>query len=93
METHGYLGEPPRWMKWLQLIPWIMIPMLIAATSYIASRVEAGAYAAEMRYREEFVLQKQYEADKKAAEYTRDQLNGRLERIDKKLDELLERKR
>lgn len=89
----GTLDAPPRWMKWFQLVPWLLIPLIMGATSYIASRVESGAYAAEARYREEFVLQKQYEADERANDYQRDQLEKRLERIDKKLDELIARKK
>lgn len=86
-------GEPPRWIKWLQLIPWVLVPLFVAGMAWISSRIDAADANKEVQYRREFVLREQYEADQRSRDYLRDQLDKRLERMDQKLDELISRKK
>lgn len=89
------IADPPRWTKWLGLLPPIMIvvlPIVGGATAWVSSRVDAANAAQEQEIRRDYVEGKSYESDKKTQDYLREQLDKRLDRIDKKLDELLGRK-
>jgi len=84
-----------KWHGWLMLLPPIMVvvlPLIGGATAWVSSRVDAANSAQEAQLRRDYVERQGYEADRRTQEYLRDQLDKRLERMDKKLDRLLERK-
>lgn len=88
--------DPSRFSKWLMMLPPIMIvvlPLIGGATAWVSSRVDAANAAQEQEMRRNYVEGRAYEGDRKTDTYLRDQLDKRLERMDKKLDALLERKK
>ena len=92
------IGEPEEssLMKWLRLVPIILavvIPLLAGATAWVTTRVDAANAAQETQLRKDFVETKVYESERKSAEYQRDQIMSHLDKIDKKLDELIARQK